>query len=183
MQQPELTIEDIICIERARRFAIERHAGQVRKYTGEPYWTHPQAVVAIVSKVSRSPQLLSASWLHDVEEDCAVQPEELTALFGAEVSRLVTEVTDVSRPEDGPRAVRKALDRAHMARGSVEAKTLKLADVIDNVRTIVQHDRRFARKYLPEKRLLLDEALREGNAELWAEADRLVQDGLRLLEI
>lgn len=39
-------------IETAKALATRAHDGQVRKYTGEPYITHPQAVVAIVETVA-----------------------------------------------------------------------------------------------------------------------------------
>jgi hypothetical protein len=85
---------------------------------------------------------------------------------------LVEQLTDVSRPEDGNRAKRKAIDRAHTAKASPEAKTIKLADLIDNTRSIVELDPGFAKIYLVEKVLLL-EVLQEGDAGLWEMARRM----------
>ncbi len=82
---------------------------------------------------------------------------------------LVLEVTDVSRPEDGNREARKAIDREHLARSSPEGATIKLADLIDNTKSIVAHDKGFARVYLPEMEKLL-EVLRHGDPALWQRA-------------
>ena len=54
----------------------------------------------------------AAAWLHDVVEDTPATFEELEREFGPEVTRLVRELTEVSRsPSDGNRAARKAIDR------------------------------------------------------------------------
>ncbi len=50
-----------------------------------------------------------------------------------------------------------------------------LADLIDNSHSIMAYDPDFARVYLKEKRLLLDEALRDGDPTLWAKADAIVR--------
>jgi len=85
----------------------------------------------------------------------------------------VTELTDVSKPKDGNRAKRKAIDRVYLSNASPEAKTVKLADLIDNARSIEQHDPRFARTFMREKQLLL-EFLRDGDPVLLANATNIV---------
>jgi hypothetical protein len=81
----------------------------------------------------------------------------------------------VSRPTDGNREVRKRIDREHTAAAPRAAKTIKLADLIDNSRSIIARDPDFAHVYLGEKRLLLDEALKDGDRFLWAQADEIVR--------
>jgi (p)ppGpp synthase/HD superfamily hydrolase len=93
--------------------------------------------------------------------------------FGNEVASLVSWLTDVSRPEDGNRAVRKARDREHIAMAPAGAQTVKLADLIANTRSIVAHDPAFAKIYLAEKRMLLEVLIR-GDAVLMAEARETV---------
>lgn len=138
-------------------FARERHAGQVRKYTDVPYSSHLGEVAGLVAaSVHARPALIAAAWLHDSLEDTAMTQEELEAMFGREVSRLVAGVSDVSRPEDGVRAVRKAIDRAHVAQGCALVHSLKLADVISNCSSVAFFDPVFARVYLAEKRALLE---------------------------
>lgn len=154
-------------------FAAKAHVGQKRKYTGEPYIAHPAAVVALVQSVPHTPEMIAAAWLHDTVEDTDTTLDDVREAFGDAVADLVEMLTDVSRPEDGNRAARKALDREHIAKASPQAKTIKLADLIDNSRSIMAHDPTFARVYLAEKRLLLD-VLTEGDPTLYAMARRIV---------
>jgi (p)ppGpp synthase/HD superfamily hydrolase len=144
-------------VNQALIFATAAHAavGQRRKYTNEPYIIHPMEVRQIVATVSQDPAMLAAALLHDVVEDTAVELTLIRNLFGQEVADLVSWLTDISRPTDGNRAARKALDRAHIAQAPAAAQTIKCADLISNTRSIVQHDPKFARTYLPEKRELL----------------------------
>jgi (p)ppGpp synthase/HD superfamily hydrolase len=145
-------------VERARIFATAAHAavGQTRKYTGEPYVVHPIEVSEIVASVGGTDAMVAAALLHDVLEDTGVTFDVLEAEFGSEVAELVLWLTDVSKPEDGNRSTRKALDRQHSAAAPAEAQTIKVADLISNTRSIVAHDPGFAKLYLEEKRMLLE---------------------------
>lgn len=158
-------------VERARVFATAAHAAvaQLRKYTNEPYIVHPAEVASIVATVPHTEEMLAAAWLHDVVEDTGVTLETVRAEFGDKVAELVGWLTDVSRPDHGNRAARKAVDRAHSAAAPAEAQTVKLADLISNTRSILVHDEKFAKTYLEEKRLLL-EVMTKGDATLMAEA-------------
>jgi (p)ppGpp synthase/HD superfamily hydrolase len=162
-------------VERARVFATAAHAavGQVRKYTFEPYIVHPAEVAKIVRDAGGSEAMVAAAWLHDTVEDTGVTIETIRAEFGVEVAELVGWLTDVSRPEHGNRAHRKALDRAHSAAAPAEAQTVKLADLIANTRSIMMHDVAFAKTYLEEKRLLLA-VMTKGDAVLMAEAKKFI---------
>ena len=162
---------------RVREFCIRWHESikQVRKYTGEPYWKHPEAVAAIVRTVPHDDDMVDAAYLHDVVEDTPCTLLTIENEFGAVVADYVWWLTDVSTSMDGNRAVRKQIDRRHTAAAPAKAKTIKLADLIDNSRNIVARDPGFARVYLKEKRLLLDEALRGGDATLWKMADDIVR--------
>lgn len=159
---------------RARLYATDKHAEQKRKYTFEPYITHPRNVAETVRGVPHSEEMLAAAWLHDVVEDClTVRHVDIWNLFGSEVCFLVMQLTDISCSWQGSRKERKAIDRIHTSHACADAKTIKLADLIDNSSSIMEHDPKFAKVYLAEKRLLLDEALREGDATLWARADEI----------
>ena len=162
-------------VEKARVFATAAHAAaaQLRKYTNEPYIVHPREVAGIVLQHGGSDVQIAAAWLHDVVEDTGVTIETIRTEFGTDVAELVGWLTDVSRPEQGNRATRKAIDRAHTAMAPAAAQTIKLADLISNCTSIVEHDATFAKTYLEEKRLLL-EVLNKGNAELAARARAIV---------
>jgi (p)ppGpp synthase/HD superfamily hydrolase len=77
-------------------------------------------------------------------------------MFGAEIARIVDGLTDVSKPEDGNRAVRKAIDRVHSADASYEAQFVKCADMIDNAGDIGDNDPSFNVVYRKEMVLLLE---------------------------
>lgn len=162
--------------KRALAFCIAAHSavGQKRKYTGEPYAVHPIEVAGILYDWVQecTEEMLIAALLHDVVEDTQVPLEVITAQFGFLVGSYVEQLTDISKPEDGNRATRKAIDREHLAGACPAAKTIKLADLISNTSTIVQHDPEFARVYLAEKRALL-EVLKEGDSVLWDRARAL----------
>ncbi len=164
-------------IAQAKAFATQAHAriDQRRKYSHQPYDVHLKAVAALVSEVAGDPHMIAAAWLHDTVEDTPATVEDIERAFGADVAQLVDELTDVSRPGDGNRAERKRLDRQHIARASVRAKTIKLADLIDNCRDICQHDSRFARVFLKEMEALLD-VLHEGDERLYRRARKVWRD-------
>ncbi len=157
---------------RALAFAKTAHVsiGQTRKYTGEPYIVHPIAVAEIVRSVPHTPEMIAAAYLHDVVEDTPVTIEEIRAAFGDKVAELVDWLTDVSWPGDGNRRTRRELDLKHTAKAPPAAKTIKLADLIDNSLTIAKHDRRgFWPIYRAEKLALL-EVLKDGDKTLWQRA-------------
>lgn len=172
-------------VQRADAFAEAAHGAvnQVRKYTGEPYINHPREVRAIMKKYATgpiSPEQEAAALLHDVIEDTNVTKQELESEFGSEVATLVSWLTDVSKPEDGNRKIRKNLDLQHTAAAPADSQSIKLSDLISNSISIVQHDPGFARTYLREKAALM-QVLTKGDPGLYAEAERVLQAGMAKL--
>jgi len=164
---------------RAQEYATRCHdaISQKRKYTGEPYINHPAAVVELVRSVPHTEAMLCAAWLHDTVEDTHATLWGIERMFTPEIASLVEMLTDVSTTADGNRAARKARDRLHTAAALPAAKTIKLADLIDNTRSITAHDPVFAKVYLAEKDLLL-EVLREGDTTLWEIAYAQLEKGV-----
>ena len=162
---------------KARAFATKKHKeiNQVRKYTDEPYINHPAAVVDLVRSVPHTKAMIAAAWLHDTVEDTNTTIDEIISHFGYEIAGMVEMLTDVSKKEDGNRKVRKTIDREHTAKASPQAKTIKLADLIDNSSSIVKRDPKFAEVYMEEKRLLL-EVLMEGDKTLYRKAKDIVDN-------
>jgi (p)ppGpp synthase/HD superfamily hydrolase len=164
-------------IEKAKEYAHCAHdsIGQKRKYTGEPYWVHTDAVANTVAEVGGSEDMVIAAHLHDVFEDVwpvnqgyPYSEMEVQKLFGEQVLSYVKWLTDLYTKEnygDLNRAKRKALERERLMTAPVEVKTIKLADLIDNTKSIAEHDKDFARVYLKEKLALLS-ALSDGNPDL-----------------
>jgi len=169
-------------LERARHYATEAHGriDQRRKYTGQSYDVHLQRVAEIVATVTDDAEMLAAAWLHDTVEDTPATFQDIEREFGSGVLELVTELTDVSRPSDGNRAARKAIDCEHLAQASPRAQTVKLADLIDNCMDVVRHDERFGRVFLVEMRALLD-VLGQGDAALMKRARKVLGKGAAAL--
>jgi (p)ppGpp synthase/HD superfamily hydrolase len=122
-------------IERARAFAQERHAGQIRKgLAEEPYEVHLREVADLMAGWGGSEDWIAAAWLHDTVEDCPpTSQSELTELFGAIVAGLVMEVTD---DKSLPKAERKRQQVKHAAGKSPGAALIKIADKTSNVRAL-----------------------------------------------
>lgn len=158
-------------LRKAKLFAIKAHneADQYRKHESgemEPYWRHPVRVAEMVAKYTDDPEVIAAALLHDVVEDTKYNNWDIHKEFGQRVAFLVYELTDISRPEDGNRAIRKEMDRQHIAKASAEAQTVKLADLYDNTYNIVETNPNFAPRYLKEKVLVM-EVLKKGDAKLY----------------
>lgn len=165
-------------IELAIVLATGAHVGQLRKYTGMPYVTHPIEVSVICAEkggLSEDENALVAAILHDVVEDTPIPLEEIRREFGDDVAALVEELTEV--PVEGNRAYRKEAERARLAEISARGQTIKLADLISNTRSIVEHDEGFAKVYLKEKQALL-EVLTKGSPNLHKIAKAQVERAL-----
>lgn len=144
----------------AMMFAREKHAAQVRKYTGNPYVDHLAEVAGIAMSAGwRHPQIhpdqfMAVCWLHDCVEDQGVTVPQLWSIAMPE--NVISGVMLLSDLEQGNRAERKAASRARLASAPAWVQTIKVADLISNTSSIVMHDPKFAVTYLEEKRLLLD---------------------------
>jgi (p)ppGpp synthase/HD superfamily hydrolase len=171
---------DVGAVMVAATFAAEAHRaiGQERKYVGGPYIVHPIEVAVMVARAGAGLPAIAAALLHDVVEDTERTLEDVESAFGAEIAKIVEALTDTSTPADGNRAARKAKDRARLAAAGAEAQTVKLADLISNSRSIIEHDRNFARVYLKEKAALLA-VMTRGEPVLLEEARNVLAAGLK----
>lgn len=129
---------DLGKIIKAYNVAEVAHAGQVRE-SGDPYISHPMAVVEILLDLGMDTESLVAALLHDVVEDTNITLEDLRKNFGDEVALLVDGVTKLSKmkysskEEQQAENVRKML--LAMAK-DVRVIIIKLADRLHNMRTI-----------------------------------------------
>ena len=136
---------------KALKFATDAHSGQQRKYNGLPYISHPIAVARLVGMVKHTDEMLQAALMHDVVEDTPVTLKQIRKEFGDTVADYVSFLTDVSKPSDGNRKVRKNLDSEHNSRGPAESQTIKVADLIHNSVDIKVLDPAFWVQYKQEK--------------------------------
>ena len=126
----------IAAILKALHFAATRHRDQRRKdVEASPYINHPIEVAELLASEGGVTNLLTlqGAILHDTIEDTNTTREELEAEFGAEVRRIVEEVTDDKRL---PKAERKRLQIEHAPHLSEHARQIKIADKISNVRGV-----------------------------------------------
>lgn len=121
----------------AAQFAAEKHVHQKRKgQNQEPYINHLIEVAELIVNSSDvlDAELIMAGFLHDTVEDTGVTLTELEQHFGRDVATLVAEVTD---DKSLPKEARKALQVQNASKKSERAQTLKLADKISNLRSIL----------------------------------------------
>lgn len=167
-----------------KAYIFAKHAhesiNQRRKYTNEPYINHLRNVVNIISKVPHDELMLSAAWLHDTVEDTYITIEDINKKFGSEISTLVYMLTDISKKEDGNRIRRKNMDLIHLSHASSQAKTIKLADLIDNSESIIQYGCEFSKIYLVEISRLL-RVLSDGDCHLFKIAIQKNETGIKFI--
>lgn len=154
-------------LEKAINFAKEKHKGQVRKYTNEPYFQHLENVANLVTNYLPDDSLkesrLSIAYLHDVLEDTDANYQELITNFGNGIAIAVLSLSDNFK--EGNRAIRKKQYEDQLKEAGGIIQTIKYADLIDNTSTIVKYDRKFSEVYLVEKLSLLF-TLKKGNPRL-----------------
>ncbi|HET7199035.1 MAG TPA: HD domain-containing protein [Burkholderiales bacterium] len=123
---------------KALAFSAHKHRDQRRKDAeASPYINHPIALAdVLVNEAGVSDvEVICAALLHDTVEDTATTHEELLDAFGTRVARIVAEVTDDKRL---PKAERKRLQVEHAPHLSREAKLVKLADKLCNLRDVAE---------------------------------------------
>ena len=122
---------------KAVAFAADKHRKQKRKDAdASPYINHPIALADVLANEGGVTDLtvLCAAVLHDTVEDTQTTPQELATLFGEKVAGIVMEVTDDKSLD---KQVRKRLQIEHAPHLSHEARLVKLADKICNLRDIL----------------------------------------------
>jgi (p)ppGpp synthase/HD superfamily hydrolase len=143
--------------------------GQIRKYTGEPYYRHPERVSYLVSGWGGSDDAIMAAYLHDVLEDTKVPATDLLEWFPDTVVILVDELTNVYTKDKYPdlnREQRFQKELLRLVTISPEAKLIKCCDILDNISDIALHDSEFAKVYLREKHQVLESMIGCSNPEL-----------------
>lgn len=134
----DMNINDNL-LENAIGFAAGKHAGQLRKGTSIPYFTHVMEAMEIVSRMTEDEELRAAAVLHDTLEDTDTTKEELVQLFGERVANLVAAESENKR-EDQPAEetwwIRKQETIEHLSKASTEVKMIALGDKLSNVRAM-----------------------------------------------
>jgi GTP pyrophosphokinase/guanosine-3',5'-bis(diphosphate) 3'-pyrophosphohydrolase len=125
-------------IRRAYAYGINMHEGQLRQ-SGEPYFTHPVAVAAILTEQRLDDATIVTALLHDTIEDTKSTYSEVTRLFGEEVAELVDGVTKLTNLQLSSTQSKQAENfrKLFMAMSKdLRVILVKLADRLHNMRTI-----------------------------------------------
>jgi GTP diphosphokinase / guanosine-3',5'-bis(diphosphate) 3'-diphosphatase len=137
--------EDLL--NRAYVYAMKAHGTQKRA-SGDPYFSHPVEVAALLTEFKLDTASIATALLHDTVEDTDATLEDIEKYFGKEISGLVDGVTKLSRIETKSENAKQAENfRKLLVAMSEDLRVLmvKLADRLHNMRTL---------KYIkaPEKR-------------------------------
>ena len=148
---PKIDVEDLISlvrnynpktnedlIRRAYAYGEKMHEGQFRR-SGEPYFTHPVAVAAILTEQQLDDATIVTALLHDTIEDTKSTYTEVAENFGTEVAELVDGVTKLTNLQLSSSETKQAENfrKLFMAMSKdLRVILVKLADRLHNMRTI-----------------------------------------------
>ena len=129
---------DEALLNRAYVYAMKAHGAQKRA-SGDPYFSHPLEVAAILTDLHLDDSTIVAAMLHDTIEDTAATREEIDQLFGHEICDLVEGLTKLKRLDlVSKRAAQAENLRKLLLAISEDVRVLlvKLADRLHNMRTL-----------------------------------------------
>jgi len=138
-------------LNKAYVYAMQKH-GHQKRASGDPYFSHPLEVAAILTDMRMDEATIAVALLHDTIEDTTATRQEIDALFGADMGKLVEGLTKLKKLD----LVSKKAEQAENLRklllaisDDVRVLLVKLADRLHNMRTL-DHMR-------PDKRLRIAE--------------------------
>jgi GTP pyrophosphokinase len=125
-------------LNRAYVYAMKAHSHQ-RRASGDPYFSHPLEVAAILTDLKLDDATIATALLHDVIEDTAATRTEIDQMFGAEIGALVEGLTKIKKLD----LVSKKAEQAENFRklliaisSDIRVLLVKLADRLHNMRTL-----------------------------------------------
>ena len=157
-------------LNKAYVYAMQKH-GHQKRASGDPYFSHPLEVAAILTEMHMDEATIAVALLHDTIEDTTATRAEIDDLFGPEMGKLVEGLTKLKKLD----LVSKKAEQAENLRKlllaiseDVRVLLVKLADRLHNMRTL---------DHMPEaKRLRIAEETMEIYAPL---AGRMGMQGMR----
>src|SRR5712672_892048 len=128
--------EDLL--NRAYVYAMKAHGTQTRA-SGDPYFSHPLEVAAILTDLKLDDATIVAALLHDTIEDTEATRAEIDHIFGHEIGALVEGLTKLKRLELVSREAKQAENLRKLLLAiadDVRVLLIKLADRLHNMRTL-----------------------------------------------
>src|ERR1044071_15316 len=128
--------EDLL--NRAYVYAMKAHGSQTRA-SGDPYFSHPLEVAAILTDLKLDDATIVAALLHDTIEDTEATKAEIDERFGGEIGTLVDGLTKLKKLDLVTREAKQAenLRKLLLAiAADVRVLLIKLADRLHNMRTL-----------------------------------------------
>src|SRR5712691_10943308 len=125
-------------LNRAYVYAMKAHGEQLRA-SGDPYFSHPLEVAAIVTDLKLDDATIVAALLHDTIEDTEATRAEIDQLFGKDIGRLVEGLTKLKRLDLVSREAKQAENLRKLLLAiaeDVRVLLVKLADRLHNMRTL-----------------------------------------------
>lgn len=125
-------------VERSYLFAEEAHENQ-RRYSGEPYISHPLEVAYILAELNMDVYAICAGILHDVVEDTFITVDVIQINFGNDIAALVDGVTKIGKIQFVNKEQRQAESLRKMIIAmaqDIRVVIVKLADRLHNMRTL-----------------------------------------------
>jgi GTP diphosphokinase / guanosine-3',5'-bis(diphosphate) 3'-diphosphatase len=141
-------------LNRAYVYAMKAHGEQMRA-SGDPYFSHPLEVAAILTDLKLDDSTIAAALLHDTIEDTTATRAEIDQMFGPDIGALVDGLTKLKKLDLVTKEAKQAenLRRLLLAIASdVRVLLVKLADRLHNMRTL-SHMRPDSRRRTAEETL------------------------------
>jgi GTP diphosphokinase / guanosine-3',5'-bis(diphosphate) 3'-diphosphatase len=125
-------------LNRAYVYAMKAH-GEQRRASGDPYFSHPIEVAAILTDLKLDDATIAAALLHDTIEDTEATRAEIDSLFGRDIGTLVDGLTKLKKLDLVTKEAKQAENLRKLLLAiadDVRVLLIKLADRLHNMRTL-----------------------------------------------
>lgn len=129
---------DEALLNKAYVYAMQKHGHQMRA-SGDPYFSHPLEVAAILTDMRLDDATIAVALLHDTIEDTDATRTEIDTLFGEEIGKLVEGLTKIKRLDLVSQKAKQAENFRKLLLAiadDVRVLLVKLADRLHNMRTL-----------------------------------------------
>jgi GTP diphosphokinase / guanosine-3',5'-bis(diphosphate) 3'-diphosphatase len=128
--------EDLL--NRAYVYAMKAH-GEQKRASGDPYFSHPLEVAALLTELKLDDATIAAALLHDTIEDTETTRSEIDQIFGKDIGVLVEGLTKLKKLDLVTREAKQAENLRKLLLAiadDVRVLLVKLADRLHNMRTL-----------------------------------------------